>query len=85
MDVDPLICAGGPMKGNPTCPIFHNTLDDGLKYPWVGASFYRNLECMADSITKALQKTTSDFRKDPNDKSYMILLPDWKGARRTPC
>jgi len=45
---------------------------------WV--SFYGNPEYTAEFSSITLQKNVYDHCKDPNNTSFMFVLPDWRIA-----
>lgn len=80
VDVDLLTCGVGLQKGNSMCPIVHRKMDDALKYPWVGATFYGNPEYTVEFVQKTLQKAISGYSKDLANTSFIYVFPDGKSA-----
>ena len=81
-DVDLFTDGKGPVLGNAQEENYYSEDDPAENYDWVGKSFYGNPIYKSQSLRKTLEKANSDFLKDPENTSFLFIMPylpqaDW--------
>ena len=79
-DVDCFTDGLGPVRGNSHCPAYFSRDDPVESHVLAGKSFYASPPFETNAICSLLTKMVKDFEVDPENTSYLVILPVKRGA-----
>ena len=79
-DVDCFTDGLGPVRGNSHCPAYFSRDDPVESHVLAGKSFYASPPFETNAICSLLAKMVRDFEVDPENTSYLVILPVKRGA-----